>query len=266
MTVRGSTAFVATAKHCVEGVSTAVFGPARDDPSLSAGVTYASGDTGALQPIRHPLFWHPDRDDVVVAMTFTRKPAAYDVLCPSCFGRQPWGPAQAISVESVLKAGDGDPVISSGKLLQDDEGQWTLLLPAAPGTSGGPVVDTRGNLVGITSWAPVLSGAEASYRVTVVPGKSVLDLVKFAVENAHDDPPPATDPAGALPGRVLRASGDLTTFLVVEGRGRELTLVAPAPCQGIKADDRVLLRRDRESGAVTMSTPSTTCYLRDMTE
>ena len=64
----------------------------------------------------------------------------------------PWGPAQSIPVESVLKAGDGYRVISSGMLRRDDEGHWTLLLPAAPRTSGGRVVDARGNLVGITSW------------------------------------------------------------------------------------------------------------------
>jgi hypothetical protein len=165
----------------------------------------------------------------------------------------------------MLEAGGGEAVISSGLLRQDNDGQWTLLLPVAHGTSGSPVVDARGNLIGIMSETLVSPGADAGFVAKVVPGKYILDLVKSAVENAHDDPAPTADPAGAVPGRVLRASGDLTTFLVEES-GQELTLTAPAPCQGVKADDRVLLHHDRESGSVIMSTPSTVCYLRDMTK
>ena len=265
MTVRGSVAFVATAKHCVERVSTAVFGPARDDPSLSAAVTYANGDTGTLQPIRHRFFWHTNRDDVVIAMTFTAKPTAYDTLCPSCFGLQPWGPAQLIPVVSVLEAGGGEAVISSGQLWQNDDGQWRLLLPVAPGTSGAPVVDAHGNLIGIASSTLVSPGTEAGFRAEVVPGKYILDLVKSAVENAHDDLAPTVDPASGLAGQVIRASADQTAFVVrIDRTGQEHSLKSSTPCNGIEADDRVLLyHEDQNGGSVRMSTPSTVCYLRE---
>jgi hypothetical protein len=184
MAVRGPWAYVATAKHCGEAVSPVSFGPAgsdRHDPTLRVTITYANGGEGTMvQSGPAAMAWHYNSDDVIVLATFTRRPAAYLEMCAGCYGFLPWAGVQSIPVVSVLQAGGGEPVLSTGMLRQDASGQWTILLPVAPGTSGAPVVDLSGNLVGITSSGLVAGGAAASFTVKVVPGKLVLDLVKFA--------------------------------------------------------------------------------------
>ena len=88
-------------------------------------------------------------------------------------------------------------MLSTGMLRQDVSGQWTILLLVAPGTIDAPVGDLSGNLVGITSSGLVAGGAAASFTVKVVPGKLVLDLVKFA-EGGSDQQAQDADPRGIL--------------------------------------------------------------------
>jgi len=126
---------------------------------------------------------HRSLDDLVITTTFTRRPVAYGELCPTCIGLRPQAGEQTFPVLSVLSSGGGTPVLSSGLLMQDPDGQWTLLLPAAPGTSGAPVVDPQGNFVGLTSQGLMRGGAEASFTVRVVPGHWVVDLVRHSGEN-----------------------------------------------------------------------------------
>jgi hypothetical protein len=80
-------------------------------------------------------------------------------------------------------------VLSTGLVMQDASGQWLVLLPAAPWTSGAPVLDEISNLVGITSTGYIGNGgAEAGIAVTVVPGKWILELVKGAEDATADLP------------------------------------------------------------------------------
>jgi hypothetical protein len=51
MALCGETAYIATAKHCVEAVSPAMFGPARSDQTLMWTVGYANGDAGGRRSL-----------------------------------------------------------------------------------------------------------------------------------------------------------------------------------------------------------------------
>ena len=147
--------------------------------------SYANGDIGtkSLTSAHSRMRWHRSLDDLVITTTFTRRPVAYGELCPTSIGLRPQAGEQTFPVLSVLSSGGGTPVLSSGLLMQDPDGQWTLLLPAAPGTSGAPVVDPQGNFVGLTSQGLMRGGAEASFTVRVVPGHWVVDLVRHSGEN-----------------------------------------------------------------------------------
>ena len=80
---------------------------------------------------------------------------------------------------SMLTAGSGNPVISSGELLPGSG--LRAALPGAEGSSGAPVLDARGNLVGIIKGMIIPGGVEAGWKTTLVPGNVVRYLVQWAM-------------------------------------------------------------------------------------
>jgi hypothetical protein len=284
LAVRGASAYVATAKHCVQAVSVpnAFTTTTGQDPDARFTVTYADGSTGRSNPQTHfMIVWHPTGDDTVVVATFTRRPPAYEDLCPQCRGLLAWGPGPSFRVMSVLASGGGEPVLSAGLVLPGEDGQWMILLPAAPGTSGAPVLDELGNLVGIASTGYIgRGGAQAGFAVTVVPGSWVLALARWAEEQNADlaqppapPPPPVATPQpprpislyGTLEGYVIRVIGDLVTFRILPRNGQPFVIVASPNCGDLKENDPVHLAVSESIVTIISSPARLTCSLHVVT-
>lgn len=185
-TVQRETAYIATAKHCVERPNFSPLTPATVDPGLVATVTYPEGSRGRVRQ----LVWDPAQDVVVLAASFERRPLSYAASCPQCWGYRSFGAGQRIPVMSILSAGGGPPVVSSGYVVTDLQGRYAVILPAAPGTSGAAVLDLSGNLAGIVVTGYLPPAAQAGWLAGIVPGALVIDLVRYAADHqAHPSPP-----------------------------------------------------------------------------
>jgi hypothetical protein len=258
-TVRNDVAYIVTAKHCVESLSPATVQRKWRDPDLAITIAYAKGGTG----IYRQVFWHIAQDDLVIAASFTRTPASYTGLCPSCLSYRTLPLAsQPFPVLSVLSSAGGLPVLSTGMVLVTESGEWIVLLPSAHGTSGAPVIDLQGNLVGIVSSATIVRGTEAGVMVALVSGGFATDLVRYAVDQVEGaavvppppPPPPPSPPTYTPPtppallhsynGYVLEVqeSGDQTVFTVVlDHGGPHMYLSSSNGCPGIRTSDSVTL-------------------------
>jgi hypothetical protein len=270
-TVRYDVAYVVTAKHCVEILSPLTEQPG---PALTVTITYPNGGTG------WPRFFYWDRvsDIMVMAATFSHYPASYTEMCPACRIYTSFAPNQTIPILSILSSSGGEPVLSNGLLLTNGAGEITVVLPSAPGTSGAPVVDLRGMLVGIVSAIHVFGGSEAGALTILAPGSRVKEAVDYAVTQfearasvppssrpapVSQPSPPRLPPSGDLSGTVFRVSSDLTTFVVMlANNGRQVYLGTDMPCDGINQGDTVTLRVNGPIGNIIMFTPGKTCYLR----
>lgn len=179
-TVRAKAAFVATAKHCIEEQASGALGPevSPQDLGLSVVIGYANGTAGTA---RH-FAWNETQDAIVLVASFTKPPVSYAKLCPTCRIYGALGAGQKIPVESILSAGAGAPVISSGVVESDLFGRSTVILPSSPGTSGAPVLDLHGDLVGIVVSGAAFRGAAAGWQAGIVLGQTVYDLARYAVE------------------------------------------------------------------------------------
>jgi len=125
---------------------------------------------------------------------------AYATLCRTCRIYQTFGRGQRIPVLSLLSAGGGPPVISSSVVSSDATGKYVVVLPTSPGTSGSPVLDLSGNLVGIVVTAAVYRGAEASWTTGIVLGSTVGVVMQYAVAHlsqAASSPPASSQPSTA---------------------------------------------------------------------
>jgi len=184
--VRAKAAFVATAKHCIEEQASGPLGHAASlqDLGLSVVIDYANGTRGRARY----LAWNEHQDAIVLVSSFTQLPVSYARLCPGCKIYETVGIRQRIPVESILSAGAGAPVISSGIVESDTFGRYTVILPSSPGTSGAPVLDLRGNLVGIVVSGATFRGADAGWQAGIVLGQTVYDLARYAVEHYPDVP------------------------------------------------------------------------------
>lgn len=178
--VRPRAAFVATAKHCIEESAAGPLGPDSSprDLGLSVIIGYANGAAGRVQH----LAWSDTKDAIVLVASFTKPPVSYVKLCPRCKSYDTLGAGQKIPVESILSAGAGAPVISSGVVESDMLGRYTVILPSSPGTSGAPVLDLRGDLVGIVVSGSSFRGASAGWQAGIVLGQTVYDLMVRAIE------------------------------------------------------------------------------------
>ena len=265
--VRGNVAYIVTAKHCVADLSPATIQRQAIAPDLAITIAYANGGTGT--GTTRGIYWHPAQDDLVIAASFDRRPASYAERCPTCtpyFTLQPT--TRPIPVLSMLSSAGGMPELSSGMVFVTESGDWIVLLPTAPGTSGAPVLELRGNLVGIVSSATIIRGTEAGVMVELVPGGLATDLVGYTIGKveraaAPPSPPPpplptshapasrppttaSTLPPGISPGTftgVVREAGpmrDLNAVTITLDSGGELPLSSTIRCP-LQRGDRVLL-------------------------
>jgi hypothetical protein len=289
--VRGDVAYIVTAKHCVENLSPDAVVTGGRDPNLAITIAYANEGTG----IYRRLFWHTGRDDLVIAASFDRPPTSYTVLCSSCISYQTLAPtSQPIPVLSMLSSAGGLPVLSTGMVLVTNSGEWIVLLPTAPGTSGAPVVDLLGNLVGVVSSATVVRGTQAGVMVELVPGALATDLVHYAIgqiESASASlpqpppPPPPPSPSPSPPRSPVPASqppasgpsawagiytgvvrtneparGDSELTVVIDGTGFPLSLSSATPCP-VRPGDHVVLHYLADDDVVVFVSPRMTCTM-----
>jgi len=202
-TVRYNVAYLVTAKHCVEDLNSTKLSPTTVDPSLTVSVTYSNGTAGTLRR----LFWNTGLDALVVAAAFLSPPLSFAGECPGCRAHTVFA-GQRTPVLSVLSAGGGPPVVSSGFLFSDQFGRYFVALPSSAGTSGSAVLDLQGNLVGIVVAGLVNRSAEAGWITDIVPGGVIFNLVGYAVKQMEESSPPGSFSPPSPPGpRPALASG-----------------------------------------------------------
>jgi hypothetical protein len=178
--VVGSAAYVVTAKHCVEALSSTPLLPGVEWKDIHEVVTvkFPNGQSGRALG----AFW-PQNSDALVMKTATsgRRPAAYVDVCP-CGYYNYFPRSSRIPIISMLSAGGGVPVPSSGYLQTNLWGRYAVFLPDAQGTSGALVVDMHGRMVGLV-WGvstPVEGGA--GFTALITPAPVIVDLMRYAFD------------------------------------------------------------------------------------
>ena len=229
--VVGSAAYVVTAKHCVETLSSTRLRPGVEWKDIHEVVTvrFPNGQPGRVVG----AYWPQTSDALVLKTAFNgRRPAAYVDVCP-CGYYNFFPRSRRIPIISMLSAGGGAPVPSSGYLQTNLWGRYAVFLPDAQGTSGALVVDMQGRMVGLV-WGvstPVEGGA--GFTALITPAPVIVDLMKYAFDRdgvAYGRPLAAKgDPASAPPGG---RSGGVPTGPWLLRRGSEM---AGAILTGISA-------------------------------
>ncbi len=194
--VGGDAAYVVTAKHCIDDLaSTSISAAASlDQLGVTIEVAYANGTRGGVNQLAGA-----DTSDVVVLLaSYVDRPVAF-ADCDECRVYRSFGSNQQIPVLSMLSAGGGPPVVSSGIVVSDRAGRYTVVLPSSPGTSGSAVIDLEGNLVGMVVSVAAVGGAEAGYVSGVVPGGTIEDLLRYAVSQFGGVSPPIQNAPPAAP-------------------------------------------------------------------
>ena len=204
--VVGSAAYVVTAKHCVETLSSTRLLPGVEWKDVHEVVTvrFPNGQPGRVVG----AYWPQASDALVLKTDFNgRRPAAYVDVC-LCGYYNFFPRSRRIPIISMLSAGGGVPVPSSGYLQTDLWGRYAVFLPDAQGTSGALVVDMQGRMVGLV-WGvstPVEGGA--GFTALITPAAVIVDLMKYAFDRdgvAYGRPEagkehPASVPAGGRSG------------------------------------------------------------------
>lgn len=193
-------AYVVTAKHCLqEPAQETLSAPPSPGGSIpiSVSIQYSNGETGTGR--RFVFAWGGSDGPAVVGGTFEQRPPSLNSLCPNCRAYRSFGANQRMQVVSMLSAGAGPAIPSTGTLLVDQYGRYLLALPAAHGTSGSAVLDARnGYLVGIVLSGSLLPSTEAGWNTRVAPGGVVFDSVRRAVD-LWEAQSPATSPPNSGP-------------------------------------------------------------------
>jgi len=195
--VSNGDAYVVTAKHCLSELVTDPSSPAASTPSgLAIDVKFPDGTRGRV----HGVAWGASSDAAVLVTSVAQPPASL-ADCEQCRVYGDFGRGRQIAVLSILSAGGGPPVVSSGVLISDQSGRYLVVLPASPGTSGAAILDLNGNLIGMVVTVGTVGGAEAGSIAGIVPGATVEALVRYAVSQAGTPPQPgpALSPAGSPP-------------------------------------------------------------------
>jgi hypothetical protein len=86
-------------------------------------------------------------------------------------------PPDSLPVFAMIRVGGGTPTIASGWVLGREGNNVNLVLPAAPGSSGGGVVDRSGALVGIIRSGRTLVRGGASPFVQAVGADLIIRLL-----------------------------------------------------------------------------------------
>ncbi len=178
-------AYVPTAKHCIEGLSSVPLGPgSMPHSNLFIRLTYANGGTGIVEGTAGAEI----NDAVLFRATYDRRPASWLDLCPPPLGYlrclvQARFTGKEYAVLSLLSAAGGPTEISTGKVTSKPDGSYVLLLPAACGTSGAPVLDAEdATLVGIVVESPLIKGSCAGYDTRIVLGQTIADGVHYLMK------------------------------------------------------------------------------------
>ena len=192
----GGAAYVVTAKHCIDDLASTPISAAAslDQLGVTIDITYANGTTGDVDQLAGA-----DTSDVVVLLaSYTERPASF-ADCADCRVYRSFGSNRQIPVLSMLSAGGGPAVVSSGIVISDHAGRYTVVLPSSPGTSGSAVIDLKGNLVGMVVSVAAVSGAQAGYVSGVVPGGEIQDLLQYAVSQFGGVSPPLRSATPSTP-------------------------------------------------------------------
>lgn len=174
-------AYIATAKHCLEEPAGTALSSATPFNSLGIDVevTYANDDRGQAFNVA----WSPNFDVAVLVTSFEHIPDSWVAMCPSCKIYRNFGANQRIPIMSMLSAGSGAPVVSSGFVVSNAVGSYLVVLPSAQGTSGSRILDLRGTFVGTVVSGLVYSGSEAGWTAGIVPGNIVQETVDYAYKH-----------------------------------------------------------------------------------
>jgi hypothetical protein len=194
--VSDAAAYVVTAKHCVDDLASTRISSATsmDQLGVAIQVTYANGTSGDVERLAGA-----DTSDVVVLLvSYSELPEAF-ADCAECQVYRDFGRDQRIPVLSMLSAGGGPPVVSSGIVLSDESGEYTVVLPTSPGTSGSAVIDLQGDLVGMVVSVATMRGAAAGVTAGIVPGGTIEDLLRYAIPRFGGAAAPAPNPAQTAP-------------------------------------------------------------------
>ncbi|HYM70174.1 MAG TPA: trypsin-like peptidase domain-containing protein [bacterium] len=214
--VSDAAAYVVTAKHCIDDLASTRISAARsmDQLGVAIQVAYANGTSGDVERLAGA-----DTSDVVVLLvSYTDAPTAF-ADCAECQVYRSFGRDQRIPVLSMLSAGGGPPVVSSGVVVSDRSGEYTVVLPTSPGTSGSAVTDLQGNLVGMVVSLATVRGADAGFTAGIVSGGPIEDLLRYAISRFAGAAAPAPSAAQAAPptpptlapGAARTWSGDWTS-------------------------------------------------------
>ena len=178
--VVGSAAYVITAKHCVETLSSTRLLPGVEwkDIHEVVAVRFPSGQSGRVVDV----FWPQNSDALVMKTAFSgRRPAAYVDVC-RCGYYNYFPRSTRIPIISMLSAGGGVPVPSSGYVQTDLWGRYVVLLPDAQGTSGALVVDMQGRMVGVVWGVSAQVEGGAGFTALITPAPVIVDLMKYAFD------------------------------------------------------------------------------------
>ncbi|HLJ62215.1 MAG TPA: trypsin-like peptidase domain-containing protein [bacterium] len=211
--VSDNAAYVVTAKHCIDDLASTPISSATsmDQLGVTIQVAYANGTDGDVERLAGA-----DTSDVVVLLvSYTDVPTAF-ADCAACQVYRSFGRDQRIPVLSMLSAGGGPPVVSSGIVFSDESGEYTVVLPTSPGTSGSAVIDLEGNLVGIVVSVATVRGATAGFTAGIVPGGAIEDLLRSVISRFGGTTAPPTNaapptPPALAPGAARTWSGEWTS-------------------------------------------------------
>ncbi len=91
--------------------------------------------------------------------------------------RNSWpDPPQGLDVLAIIRVGGGRPTVASGIVLGRDGFNVNLVLPGAPGSSGGAVVDLSGAFVGLIASGRTYGGGTASPFLRAVGAEIITRL------------------------------------------------------------------------------------------
>lgn len=171
-----------TAGHVVAGADMVVVFLAGSDTPLHATVVYADPE-----------------NDIALLHVATTPPAIVNV---------PQSPRRLVIAESLAAAGfpldahQRFPAATTGIVArQDNLGRLETTMTVNPGNSGGPVVDARGELVGLVSLGSnVRAGAQG--LAWLEPTREILPALAIARANVAARPPVHT-PADVVAGQII---------------------------------------------------------------
>jgi serine protease Do len=126
-------------------------------------------------------------------------------------------------------------LVSAIRKLDDDLTVLQISAPIAPGSSGGPIFNDRGEVIGVAT-AIMMGGQNLNFGVPITYVKDLLkrpapvNLVTFASATAEEDPPLPAGPkrnVPALPVQILDGCSSGSIALMLKSIGDAIDIGAP---------------------------------------